>query len=960
MKKEGCLVMKDTEEHPLFARQILDLNKEKEKEQKENKPEKAESPAPAAAAAAASGDMFDPLGAAAPVQAVDPLGALNSSSSSSSHGLNKSGSTSGSKVILTAARSKVEEKKAYDEREDEFLPWSAMKQSVLKEYNTDQQIAITVSFMPQQFSQADLTRDRSQQRLAELERKDDDTSKTMLSQKEYIKAIDQKHKEMQQSWEREDRVKCLKVVIQAAKLLSDTSVPGFYPSKFVLITEILDTFGVLVYNRIKEKKTIMGANGKPLPEKDVPASVIASAVEMCRNWFYKIASIRELLPRIYVELAMIRCHSILADEPCFAGIIEDLSWQIRGLADPLVQAYAYCYLTRRAHDLLPYDKEYYLRCFHDTMEYHEALGPERMEAHRKALGLDAMEYNRLFSPAIEWLLHCISHKAPQAILERTLNDYRQHSKNALFLNLIISSFPPDFVTAMAPTVTQLIREADVTLFPQHMLYRTLGANLTLGNPPPGQELVVLNDVWKVVTNIENPEHYMMIAEMFIEYTLKHCKLRDVNTLLRDVLTHATDKAEDESIQKLLVATLQKIVSGCKSFADIFSLTYFVHIIDLLNPNSLIIAAKIMLEAFMRSSEVTTDPVMIQTLFTVATALHDTINSLSLSDEVRQTSRMICAFVSKIDYDREVEKQLNFYVDCRQCFGNLDAVRERLVQCVGALAMKTLTIVKGHHTSKTAAFVRACIAYCFITIPSMDDVFCRLNSYLYIAEIALANKCVAQADAFLRAAITLLQEIPTAVGTTKLVEDQVESYVGNFLSAVIMMPGHPEIGPFYLYQGLLKVLKEYPWMKGSTARGSLYCKMLQSLAALAQPTFLYHSTSGVDANDTLYKGDPKYMPELQSTIVEVIELFVEHLQALKSEADSMPTQAALGVVMFNTIINCFTLNSQTTLLAYNLAVLTKEYAATASKPMLTNINNSIKTLAKRSGKLYQDLYKKLTE
>jgi len=176
----------------------------------------------------------------------------------------------------------------------------------------------------------------------------------------------------------------------------------------------------------------------------------------------------------------------------------------------------------------------------------------------------------------------------------------------------------------------------------------------------------------------------------------------------------------------------------------------------------------------------------------------------------------------------------------------------------------------------------------------------------------------------------------------------------------MMPGHPEIGPFYLYQGLLKVLKEYPWMKGSTARGSLYCKMLQSLAALAQPTFLYHSTSGVDANDTLYKGDPKYMPDLQSTIVDVIELFIEHYQTVKSEPDSMATQATLGMVMFNTIINSFTLTSQTTLLAYNLVTQAKEYALTANKHVSNYIANSIKSLRNRPGKLEQELYKKLTE
>lgn len=40
---------------------------------------------------------------------------------------------------------------------------------------------------------------------------------------------------------------------QCAKLLVDTSVMAFYPSKFVLITDILDIFGKLVYERLKVK-----------------------------------------------------------------------------------------------------------------------------------------------------------------------------------------------------------------------------------------------------------------------------------------------------------------------------------------------------------------------------------------------------------------------------------------------------------------------------------------------------------------------------------------------------------------------------------------------------------------------------------------------------------------------------------------------------------------------------------
>ncbi len=107
-----------------------------------------------------------------------------------------------------------------------------------------------------------------------------------LSQHEYTKRIEDLNSEMLQAWNEDERVKSLKIVIQVvvfgvlicslffcilffakcAKLLADTSVIQFYPSKFVLITDILDTFGKLVYERIRAKSTyIAHGSAKPQP-----------------------------------------------------------------------------------------------------------------------------------------------------------------------------------------------------------------------------------------------------------------------------------------------------------------------------------------------------------------------------------------------------------------------------------------------------------------------------------------------------------------------------------------------------------------------------------------------------------------------------------------------------------------------------------------------------------------------
>jgi hypothetical protein len=55
-------------------------------------------------------------------------------------------------------------------------------------------------------------------------------------------------------------------------MLGDTvEVPQFFPSKFVLITEILDTFGRLVFDRLRKRSTIYDGD-TPIPLKGIDTS----------------------------------------------------------------------------------------------------------------------------------------------------------------------------------------------------------------------------------------------------------------------------------------------------------------------------------------------------------------------------------------------------------------------------------------------------------------------------------------------------------------------------------------------------------------------------------------------------------------------------------------------------------------------------------------------------------------
>jgi hypothetical protein len=91
---------------------------------------------------------------------------------------------------------------------------------------------------------------------------------------------------------------------EVARLLSTTSASQFYPTQFVIITDLLDFFGNLVYERLlqRAKKERSEAKLPPLPANFFIHDILEQTRITARNWFGKIAEIRELIPRIYGNL----------------------------------------------------------------------------------------------------------------------------------------------------------------------------------------------------------------------------------------------------------------------------------------------------------------------------------------------------------------------------------------------------------------------------------------------------------------------------------------------------------------------------------------------------------------------------------------------------------------------------------------------------------------------------------
>lgn len=125
-------------------------------------------------------------------------------------------------------------------------------------------------------------------------------------------------------------------------------------------------------------------------------------------------------------------------------------------------------------------------------------------------------------------------------------------------------------------------------------------------------------------------------------------------------------------------------------------------------------------------------------------------------------------------------------------------------------------------------LQACAAYSFITIPSLSNIFSRLNLYLLSGQVALANQCLSQgersfcisfrsilstfvvylgsfaallsffftvifsplADAFLKAAVSILPEVPRSIsveGKLRSSESFLLDFINNFLATLLVVP-----------------------------------------------------------------------------------------------------------------------------------------------------------------------------
>ncbi|ETN59685.1 esophageal cancer associated protein [Anopheles darlingi] len=795
---------------------------------------------------------------------------------------------------------------------DLIEPWAARRGAILNKYTTSEKLSIVTSFLTggESIKPQTTMSEKVKYRLEQLDDFDEGSVRQMLdlSQQEYVVKIEQLNHELVQAWNQDQRVKALKIAIQCSKLLSDTSVIQFYPSKFVLITDILDIFGRLVYERLRTKAEYVRPGSREatsLPENFTPEMVPETAKETCQNWFYKIASIRELLPRLYVEIAILKCYSFLARDE-FSEALRRLTKMIRGIGDPLVAIYARCYLCRVGMGLT-LDRTYIRENLDDVLVVYHTIfnGGIRSEIARHRITLNV--YISLYLPALDWILQGVTILTTDSQLDEILQRCTEKKNPALLLQSAMQSFRSDFIAGRACQLVQIIASTSEEGLSRAQLLRLLGSILSHTPPPTEQRAAVLTNAWKTISTMGCVEDYIQCAEMWAQYTSQHFGLREIDSFMGDILQHMTPNRAYEQHYHELQVIVDKIVSNTQDIHGVMALDNFLPLLDLFQKESIKLeVCKNILTSYRNASASDTaiinDPVVTNALMHIGRVLNDSVNALTGEDERRQISGLICHFVRKVDFGRDFEQQLAFYVEARSVLSNLDSALSTLIHSVNRLATSTRRIVRGQHTQKTGAFVKACVAYCFITIPSIIDVRTRMELYLQSGQVALLNVCLQQADSCFEAALNLIPEVPRMVeidGKLQSTEGFLKTYVVNFLSTLVIVPDNPTQGVLYLLRLLLDVVPRYPFEPNSNTLSSIYLHVLDFLSVAAQEVYPYHIVN-VISNDELYGSDPKFIAEVNELCCTVCDKLLNLLKELL-DANAHRAQSQLALDLFLKII-----------------------------------------------------------
>ena len=714
--------------------------------------------------------------------------------------------------------------------------------------------------------------EKGRSRMDELEKNEDDTNAGTAG--EIVQKLQIKKKEMLQQWDKEEKVSTLKTIIQCAKILNDVSTPKFYCHKFLLISDFIDIFSKLVYERIC--KLAFGSKVQDF-SKINPQVGNQLAKEVCTNWIMKTCCIRELLPRIYIDIAFLGMFKfIMTDEEIEMKIL-NIAYMIRGISHPLISFYVSMYLTKIVLTLYPKMKKFLFILLKNLSKFEI---DENLLKKLKYEDITVEELKRFLDPCVEWIIYCICKNMGAKDFKTLIKLYDESKNYSIFKGIIIHALP------------KFIFDKDIIqyIFVCFDLYNNYESTflcylmsekiLITDNPLDGKYIAIM---WDKIKNCQNRELFIdccsLLGEILIKFHNEDVQdkfFEEVFEIFKNTFSNSSASNESpQEIQKYFAKFeifLYNILTKITNYNSILSGDNFLFLLQNFNPEMKLNICHTIFKQLINQKEKITDIYLAFSLLKIGKYIHDSIEIFSPIEKRKEVSNILSKFINKIDFGMDFENYFNFLTEARAAYYELDTITELLIKCVQKTAIQTYKSVKGKHNKKTMRFCKVCVAYCLITIPSITSIKTQLKLELTTAEIALMNNLISECDSICKFIITNIQKQLETID--KLEADFIINFSKSFLGFLIMVPSNPD-DPFQLIRGFINLFTLPSLPKSSLisrVKLSIFLSMTKFVTTQLQNRLPYH-VFNVESNDEIFTGDPKYIQEgnqiLENILTEIL-------------------------------------------------------------------------------------------
>lgn len=410
-----------------------------------------------------------------------------------------------------------------------------------------------------------------------------------------------------------------------------------------------------------------------------------------------------------------------------------------------------------------------------------------------------------------------------------------------------------------------------------------------------------------------PEHVKLYIEaltVYCEFVTKFFSSNEVNVLIQDSVRHVRE-AKVTVNQDSLKTVMYQLVKSFPDLNSLLSLSSFLPFLDLFHIEVKTQICQHIIDTYARKEMKSTaiNAVFIQSFFAVTRVIHDSIEMSRHSTEfIARTSDVLCRIIQSVisrqlNFGRNVEQHLNLLTEARASFNSLEVVMKQLTCSALGLAMKTHGIVKGKHNIRTHSFVKACVSYAHITIPSIEDNLEQTVLYFQTAQVSLVNGLIGETENLVK---ILISKIPELAAEDKLFK--CEELFKSLIGLMVLLPENPSNEERFLTPatGLLNALTDLN-SKYSLLKAKLLNCMFPYLSCQLQDR-LPLSIFRLDSNDRLMAGNARFISEVKEMLTLVITELLEHISALadQKQADlvnprqTLTTQTALFALNFASI------------------------------------------------------------